>query len=87
MSSEVLRQDIPHCRTHLRAFILDIDEEGQMVKYEHALATSPLLSSIHCKIARHTDSYKEQAIMQIAAGAAPNLTQVYISMTLPDPVS
>ncbi|RDW69118.1 uncharacterized protein DSM5745_08878 [Aspergillus mulundensis] len=74
---EVLHKDIPTCRLHLRDCFPNVDGDGGIDEYDRILATSPSLSSIVTGVSHGIYEYKQQAIMQLAAGAAPNLTQVY----------
>lgn len=82
----VLHQDIPACRLHLRAFsgFKSLTADGQLNEYEHTLATSRSLSSVVCEVDQGVNSLQEQAIMQMAAGASPSLEQLYIRYSPPD---
>ncbi|KAL3472355.1 hypothetical protein BJX99DRAFT_235621 [Aspergillus californicus] len=81
---DVLHQDIPRCRLDLVQFTigdLGRDLNGSRDSYEYALATSPSLASIAYRfywIQLHA-VYAEHVTMQMAAGFAPNLTQLYLS--------
>ncbi|KAL4899994.1 hypothetical protein BDW74DRAFT_183133 [Aspergillus multicolor] len=76
---QVLHEDIPTCRLHLRDFFPDVDRDGNsgMHVCDRMIATSPSLSSIATTVAHGVYEYEQQATMQMAAGAAPNLTQVF----------
>ncbi len=76
----VLNQDIPTCRLHLRVFrgFESLTADGQLNEYEHTLATSRSLSSVVCEVSQGVNSFQEQAIMQMAAGASPGLSQLYM---------
>ncbi|KAL3477944.1 hypothetical protein BJX99DRAFT_225138 [Aspergillus californicus] len=80
---EILHRDLPKCRLHMRAFTVSLKDHGHpenLDPYEHALATSPSLASIACEFKKiEPDTlYNEGGVMQMAAGLAPNLTQLYI---------
>ncbi|KAK3896741.1 hypothetical protein C8A05DRAFT_39711 [Staphylotrichum tortipilum] len=84
------------CRLHMHAFWLDsvvVSRSGhdpQVVEVDtddYALATSPALSSIVARV-RILESdgrlnYTSEALMGIAAGAAPNLQHVWLSSSSP----
>ncbi|KAI9373587.1 hypothetical protein BJX61DRAFT_552096 [Aspergillus egyptiacus] len=82
---EVLHQDLPKCRIHLRSSTLrhlygsSTLPEGYE-SYEYALATSPSLSSLVFRMANLHNAavYTHRAVLRMAAGLAPNLTQVYM---------
>lgn len=76
----VLNQDIPTCRLHLRVFrgFESLTADGQLNEYERTLATSRSLSSVVCEVSQGVNSFQEQAIMQMAAGASPGLSQLYM---------
>jgi hypothetical protein len=82
---EVLHRHLPSCRLHIRGFKFDslylqTEEPYAINAHESALATSPSLASIVCTIRQDWGSFvnNKAAVMQMAAGAAPNLTELYI---------
>ncbi|KAL3480485.1 hypothetical protein BJX99DRAFT_244237 [Aspergillus californicus] len=56
--------------------------------YEYDLATSPAVSRLAFEMANHQNAaaYTERAIVRMAAGLAPNLTQVYMRYTRQSPL-
>ncbi|KAJ0423994.1 hypothetical protein BJY00DRAFT_299481 [Aspergillus carlsbadensis] len=84
----VLHQDLASCRLHIRGFKLDslgfwLKPEGSYAidSYLLALATSPSLTSITCTYRGDGEGYRlnKAAMMQMAAGAAPNLLDIYLN--------
>ncbi|KAL4867223.1 hypothetical protein BDV12DRAFT_210008 [Aspergillus spectabilis] len=82
---EVLHRDLTGCLLHIRGFKLDSlyyqSEDPYVIDaHESALATSPSLASIVCTLrgSRGSSAHNEATIMQVAAGAAPNLAEIHI---------
>lgn len=82
---EVLHQDLPKCRIHLRSSTLkhlygSSPLPAGYESYECALATSPSLSSLAFRMGNVQNAAvcTERAVLRMAAGLAPNLTQVYM---------
>ncbi|KAK3899355.1 hypothetical protein C8A05DRAFT_18195, partial [Staphylotrichum tortipilum] len=84
------------CRLHMHGFWLDsvvVSRSGynpQVVDVDpddYALATSPALSSIVARVRTYEDdgrlNYAWEALLGIAAGAAPNLQHVWLSSSQP----
>ncbi|KAL4874911.1 hypothetical protein BJY04DRAFT_224517 [Aspergillus karnatakaensis] len=87
---DVLHQTLPRCRLHVSGFRFDsIDSRSRgtsMVNaHESALATSPSLASVVCALPGTLDNpaHHEADIMQMAAGAAPNLSEIHIQHRQP----
>jgi hypothetical protein len=92
---EVLHRDLPSCRLHIRGFKIHSlcsssypREPLAISTHELALATSPSFTSIACTI---PDNGYEQlhnlsAIMQMAAGATPNLLDIHMKEDATDKV-
>ncbi|KAL2845300.1 hypothetical protein BJY01DRAFT_183388 [Aspergillus pseudoustus] len=85
---DVLHRDLPGCRLHIRGFKFDSlysqSKEPYVIDaHESALATSPSLASVVCTLRGDQSScvQNEAAIMQMAAGAAPNLADIYIQQS------
>ncbi|KAL3496573.1 hypothetical protein BJX62DRAFT_232242 [Aspergillus germanicus] len=85
---QVLHRDLPQCHLHLKVFQLqgDLSEDGYVSDSEFTLATSPCLSSIVVSLLLEHDVLMHQAIGELASGAAPNLTELYILYETPPPV-
>ncbi|KAL2818736.1 hypothetical protein BDW59DRAFT_165397 [Aspergillus cavernicola] len=83
---DILHRDLPQCRLHLKAFsfggLLD-SKDAHIREYASKLATSPCLSSIVCWMTLDVDSRIEQAVGEMAGGAAPNLIKLYILYNMP----
>ncbi|KAJ5585476.1 uncharacterized protein N7459_005276 [Penicillium hispanicum] len=84
---QVLHQDLPRCRLHMKVFRLrslcyDVDHPRDIDEYEYSLASSPSLSSIVVPISRFDSEghveYNFEAAMQIVSGLAPNLKDAQI---------
>lgn len=84
---EILHDTLPRCKLHYMTFKLpslcyNAQEPRDIDSYEYALATSPSLSSILVPVsffdAEGNVEYNSEAAMELAAGLAPNLSQVHI---------
>ncbi|KAL2802147.1 hypothetical protein BJX63DRAFT_441387 [Aspergillus granulosus] len=90
---EVLHKDLPNCRLHLRASTLNdlhgiVNLPPGYEAHQYALATSPSLGTIAFRMGNVQNAavYTERAITMMAAGLAPNLTQVYMQYNNPSPL-
>ncbi|KAL4933964.1 uncharacterized protein BDV17DRAFT_278972 [Aspergillus undulatus] len=84
---QILHQQLRHCGLHIRASILpSLHQHANRLhnidEHDFTLATSPGLASVLLPVPQYDDEgnveYNEEAVMRIAAGLAPNLTDVHI---------
>lgn len=73
----------PRCRLHNHAFYLRSLYMGEVDAYELELATSPRLESVKVRCAPNKDNdfdddFHEEAVMDMASGAAPNLKELTV---------
>jgi hypothetical protein len=75
-----LHKQHPHCRLHHLSFRFRTLLWGVPYPYEMELATSPLLYKVKItstgQDSEYDDNFNEEALMELAAGLAPNLKEV-----------
>ncbi|KAL4886645.1 hypothetical protein BJY04DRAFT_178067 [Aspergillus karnatakaensis] len=84
---QVLQHDIRNCRLHYRTFKLPSLHQKSMVPHDidahdYALATYKHLTSVLVPLSHYDSSgcveYNQEAVQKMAAGLAPDLTQVHV---------
>ncbi|KAL3472824.1 hypothetical protein BJX99DRAFT_272649 [Aspergillus californicus] len=78
---DALHRDLPKCRLHLRcATLRDLYGEADQPNAYNALIRSPSLASIAFETSDTAATlYTERAVAQMAAGLAPNLSQIHMT--------
>lgn len=83
----ILHERHPQCRLHHLSFKFRTLFWGVPYPYEMELATSPLLYRVKVRCSQRDtdgdDDFNQEAMMELAAGVAPNLTEVVILNLFP----